>query len=314
MKWSKEDIQYVKDNFTTATKQEMEQHLNRRWDTIYWKASDLGIRRGRTWTEEEINILLTNTDKTYAELEKLIPNRDLGQIKSYCQGHKIRTASYVAKWTKEEKQILIDNAYSSTLEEIWAMLPHKTHDSIRGEIKFLGLSIKQEKFWTPREIDFLKENIQSLGVYEIAKQLNRPSYGIIRKVERLKLIDDAYIINEDNTVTIFDSFPEREVFLVLKKFVNVVKNKERFYINKRKCYIPDYKIITPNKVYLVEYFGGYTSHEKTNKDNPFLNYNDKTRKKIKYYESMVDYGFIPIYPDDTRDDFKGVVDKITFLL
>lgn len=314
MKWSEEDVQYLIENFGKVSTKELENHVGRNYSTISWKASQLGLMRPRNWTEEEKQILLNNTDKTYEEIEKLIPERDFGQIRSYCQGHKIRTASYVGKWSKEDKQLLIDGAYSLTLEEIWALLPHKTHGAIRGQIKNLGLSIKQEKFWNPSEIDFLKNNLQDLGVYEVAKQLNRSCHGIIRKADRLMLVDDAYIINDDGTVTVFDSFQEREVFLVLKRFVNVIRNKERFYYSKNRCYIPDYKIITPEKIYLVEYFGGYTFPKNKKDEGVFAGYNSRTHKKVEYYKSLADYGFIDLYPDDIKDDFKGVIDKITFLL
>lgn len=314
MKWSDEDIQYLIENFDKVSTKELENHIGRNYPTISWKARQLGLKRPRNWTDEERQLILDNIDKTYDELEQLMPMRNKGQIKAYCQGHKIQTASYVGKWTDEEKQVLIDGAYELSIKQIRKLLPHKSRDAIRGQIQNLGLSIKDDKFWSPFELDFLKDNLQDLGVYEIAKQLNRTCNGIIRKAEKLKLFDSAYILNEDNTVTVFDSFQEREVFLVLKRFLDIKKNKERFYYSERRCYIPDYKIITPEKIYLVEYFGGYTFPKNKKDEGVFAGYNNRTHRKVEYYKSLTDYGFIDLYPDDIKDDFKGVIDKIAFLL
>ena len=43
-------------------------------------------------------------------------------------------------------------------------------------------------------------------------------------------------------------------------------------------------------------------------------YTEKTKRKTEYYSSLDDIIFIGIYPDDIKDNFKGVKDKFDTLL
>jgi hypothetical protein len=77
--------------------------------------------------------------------------------------------------------------------------------------------------------------------------------------------------------------------------------------NKEKWYCPDFVINENERIY-IEYFGMYT--ENPPKDNKLLNkYKNKTLRKIEYYNNQF-YKFIYLYPEDIKDSFDGLINKL----
>jgi len=117
-----------------------------------------------------------------------------------------------------------------------------------------------------------------------------------------------------------NSLEELKVYEVMKYDlgINVTstygKNKLYTYHNEleNENYVPDFIIKKlKDKVLIVEYFGLY---KENNTHKIFVNYANKTKRKVAYFENNKDVYFIGLYPDDLKDDFAGVKNKITSFL
>jgi hypothetical protein len=85
----------------------------------------------------------------------------------------------------------------------------------------------------------------------------------------------------------------------------VERESQRFINNLyEEVYIPDWVIYQNHRKFIIEYFGLYDS-------NRYKSYKEKADRKIEYFQSLKDYEFIAIMPDDFRE--KGF-DRIISLL
>lgn len=187
-RWTEDDMQFLRDNYKTMPLDEQSISLKRSVTSLMSKARKMGLKRGRYWTNLQKTILFDNLDKTYEELSELIPCKTLSEITAYCQNKKIRTGSYQKKWSKEEEDILKQSTYSKTIEDVYDLIPHRSKDSIRGKLQGMGISVKNEKYWTPYEEDYLRSNLSEKTVHEISIALNRSEVAIYKKASNLELI------------------------------------------------------------------------------------------------------------------------------
>jgi len=92
------------------------------------------------------------------------------------------------------------------------------------------------------------------------------------------------------------------------------KNKHYTYHNEQENenYVPDFIIKKlKDKIIVVEYFGLY---KENNSHKIFVNYFNKTKRKVTYFQNNKDIYFIGLYPDDLKNNFEGVKNKITSFL
>ena len=113
-------------------------------------------------------------------------------------------------------------------------------------------------------------------------------------INYLTYIKAEYSIDKYYDNTLFDSFEEIEVYKHIKKiYPNINKNKTIKFYNK-KCdegYVPDFIIGD----IVIEYFGMY----KTNSNNRiYKEYLKKTERKIKFFNDIIEYKFVAIFPED----------------
>jgi predicted nuclease of restriction endonuclease-like RecB superfamily len=71
-----------------------------------------------------------------------------------------------------------------------------------------------------------------------------------------------------------------------------------------EVYIPDWIIHQNNRKFIIEYFGLYNFKR-------YKTYKEKADRKIEFFQSLKDYEFIAIMPNDFREH---VFDKIASLL
>jgi hypothetical protein len=75
----------------------------------------------------------------------------------------------------------------------------------------------------------------------------------------------------------------------------VERESLRFMNNQyEEVYIPDWVIYQNHRKFIIEYFGLYGS-------NRYKTYTEKADRKIKFFQSLKDYKFIAIMPDDFRE-------------
>lgn len=107
----------------------------------------------------------------------------------------------------------------------------------------------------------------------------------------------------------FDSNEELFLYKRLKFLgydIEKVPRSERYYNDEcDETYIPDFYYYKENKMYIVEYFGLYENKKSVKIAS---DYNDKTKRKIKYFTSR--YNFIPIFPSDIKNNIAGAIKKL----
>lgn len=80
-RWTKEEIEYLKENYSSTSFDEMSRVLNRGISAIQAKACKLKITKNTEWTDEEIEYLKNNYQtKTYKELSNYLNGRTKSAI------------------------------------------------------------------------------------------------------------------------------------------------------------------------------------------------------------------------------------------
>lgn len=104
--------------------------------------------RGKAWSQDEIEILRNNRDKTAKSLLSLLPGRTL-----YSIIHKRNKAGFdrinPALWSQDEDRLLRHLADTAPISELTGLLRNRSYESIRVRSKHLGLSLKSN-IKTPR--------------------------------------------------------------------------------------------------------------------------------------------------------------------
>jgi hypothetical protein len=113
---------------------------------------------------------------------------------------------------------------------------------------------------------------------------------------------------------ILDSLEELKLYEFIKnEKINIKpikKTKSNTFVNElyNEKYIPDFVIKNDKmkKPIIIEYFGLYNC-----KSSIYQKYTPKANRKIEYFKSLEDIIFIDLYPEDLKDNFKGVREKLT---
>lgn len=137
--------------------------------------------------------------------------------------------------------------------------------------------------------------------------------GLIEYLEYIKVnYNDSsrkFIFNK----ILFDSKEEKNLYVyILNKGFRIYKcSKSNKFYNKihNEYYIPDFFIEFDNIKIIIEYFGMYKNNDSLNKI--YENYKTKTHRKVEFYQHLNDYLFIDLYPNDLKNNFEGVRNKLT---
>jgi len=154
----------------------------------------------------------------------------------------------------------------------------------------------KEKTW--------KEILNDIGIYYDTNKNLKSTYDgeILKSMEEVKIYNFIHKKLNINTL-------------------KVIKGKYIFKCNNGidKRYIPDFYIteindIKLNKPCIIEYYGLFINDYRTVKtltDEILNNYKDKTNRKNDFYKNNPDIYFIDLYPQDLKNNFEGVRQKIT---
>lgn len=113
-------------------------------------------KKQKMWTDEEIELLKSNSTKDYTTLMSLFPDRSLKSIKHKITNMKLLRKIYYERYTDVEDSILIENSYL-TVSEIQKLLPSRTVESIIQRYNYLGMEWnKTWEFWTDDELLILE--------------------------------------------------------------------------------------------------------------------------------------------------------------
>jgi hypothetical protein len=134
----------------------------------------------------------------------------------------------------------------------------------------------------------------------------------------VKEVYPDYFLEEDFNVTVirnvFDSAEEHVIHDYLTGIFKNVLYNQRNTLNTIIIagMTPDWFIFTDNGIWIVEYFG--ITNERADSNKRIHDYQEKTLSKIEKYEKLSWLRKIYVYPDDLKDNFKGLSDKIKVIV
>lgn len=113
----------------------------------------------------------------------------------------------------------------------------------------------------------------------------------------------------------FDSVEEEQIHGILQETLTCVVYNKKDENNKRLFNImgmePDWVALGDSGCWIIEYFGMYAKGKAYNTRTS--DYTKKTEVKIKKYEKSYGYGKVYLFPEDLKDNFSGVRDKIKII-
>lgn len=185
---------------------------NRDSGTIIGKLQDVGIYVNKNYhfSKDDIEFLKEYYPKgDFDSIFKRFPNVSKQSILTVCSKHKIK-AEYFSKWTQDELDILKNNYYTKSIEELCSMLGNKrTIDSIRTKARrYFGYS--KDRTWTEEEIKILKEYYSNKPIKYVMEKLPNRTYQAIGKKANLLGVASYYQLtnywNNEQTQFLLDNW------------------------------------------------------------------------------------------------------------
>lgn len=144
------------------------------------------VRQYNYWSQEEINYLKDNRSKTsLKDMEYLLKNHTYIGISTKAIKLKLKSER-TKNWTFEEIKFLEDNYKTMSYSELQNILNYRTIKSIARKLGNLGFT--DERIWTKKEINYLKNNYGKISTLIICKKLKKSLSSIYYKGEKLGLI------------------------------------------------------------------------------------------------------------------------------
>lgn len=181
--YTNEEIQYIKDNFSNMTIQQIANTLNKEKSSVYNVARKLGLKKQQhnKWTDEEIDFLKINYINMTSEEISCHINHSIDAINTMRDKLKLIRNN---AWSEYEIKFLKDNFESTLFCELSKILG-RTEGAIRA--KCFDLNLFKNSPWTDDELDFVKENYMEMKTSDISKKLNRTMNAIELKAARMGL-------------------------------------------------------------------------------------------------------------------------------
>jgi len=221
VKWSEEDLNWLKENYIKLGPIECAKILNRTPESVTSCANrNLNLVTENSWTPEEDIILLENYKQLGPTKCQALLNRSRGGIRSRAKILNITYGIPQRRWTQEDKNYLLNNWNKYSLEELSKKLD-RTVVSISTKERSLGLN--RSNYYSEEDILYLQENYIKLGAEECAKTLDRPIQSIRTIVSKFKIAKPKKLTQE-----IVDERISKLDIELLEPFNGCVDNKHKF--------------------------------------------------------------------------------------
>jgi arsenate reductase-like glutaredoxin family protein len=185
--WTEKEINILKTHYCDKKIHELMELLTDRSEySIRTKARDLKLKKEPNnyfWSEEEIEILKDNYQKSNKELTNFLPGRTTNSIQKKKENLELKNSKFIRQrndyWADEEIQILKDNYKKESIEKILELLPKRTLRAVRTKVVELKLTNERD-FWADEEIQILKDNYQNKSIEDLMKLLPERTENTIR--------------------------------------------------------------------------------------------------------------------------------------
>lgn len=199
-KWNDKDINFLKDNYTNLTDEELAIKLNRTKNSIERKRNSLGlfkkVQYSKIYITEEMKKEILDLKVSVNQAYKIFAPKyhiTRSQIEHLYKENKVKR--YISKkWTSDDIEFLKNNYDKLSTQEIADAL-NRTPTAVSKKRIMLGLEAsniiynKPDRNWTKKEIEFLRKNIENVSYKDIALRLNRTEKAVMVKATKLNLIN-----------------------------------------------------------------------------------------------------------------------------
>jgi len=149
------------------------------------------------WTDDEVKYLKDNyANKKYSAIADEL-ERTESSIK--CKASKLGLKKQTGKWEEKEVRFLKENYGESgemTAKEIANELD-RSLDSVQNKIKNENLSYVEQRPFSDKELEYLKNNYQTKTHKELAEKLDRNKQTITCRLNRMDLVKTPFYNKEE---------------------------------------------------------------------------------------------------------------------
>jgi hypothetical protein len=250
------------------------------------------------------------------------------------KGYDTRKENMINNFTKEEIVYMYKSLLHGDIKQLTNGIMNSKNIKIYFEYIIEYLFKNHLRYETKNDIinninyDKLETN------YKLASILRTLKYGMDDILTVINNIYGFYISNGEingrcysKDGNIFTSKEERDVYEYIqsnKVFKDVIavgiktKNNSKYkFKSKNKKMFPDFVIeevyikdslITLSKPIILEYYGLYKLNAKNKRNSDYV---EKTKFKEEFYKNNKDIYYIGIFPDDIKNNFKGLAEKLS---
>lgn len=182
-KWTKEEVEFLKNNRENLTVKELATELNRTESSVTHKLKSLNLRVSSFWTKEEDDFLKENfLVLSYAEIaEKL--NRSREAVAQHLKVLKLSRPKN--PWTDEQIAYIRENYSKKGVEQLAQEVGHSVY-SIRDIIRRNHIE-KDKYWWSEKDIQFLRKHYLVMEYKDIGEIIGRSEQAIRTKLNQLGL-------------------------------------------------------------------------------------------------------------------------------
>ena len=187
--WTREEDEYIKNNFGNKTFSEMAEHIGCAIITVQNRARFLGFefekKTARRWSKEEIELLKTMAPKYLNKTIARKLNRSINELNKKARKLGIKLIFKRPVWKKWKVKFLKENINILSLSQIQKELKVNYYQ-IMDKLDELGIEY-DNNFWSEEEENILTELSSKVYIRELAKILNRTEGAIISKANKMGL-------------------------------------------------------------------------------------------------------------------------------
>lgn len=233
IKWSVDDIEFLKNNYGVITSREISEIMNHRHEEreVRRKAAELGMSICSFWTEDEERILRENYSKIpMKELQKLLPGRTLASIMGKSKSFGLISYFNLTKqYSDEDIQYIKDNYLNKTDEQIaehlnrsisaiqqrlWLLNLHRPSDATQCAYKGLSEYVRTRLYMWKNQ--FRKEHNYTCAV------TGKHSNIIVHHCRSFNLLMEETIDSLDFELKDeFSKYTQEELDLLVKTFMQI---------------------------------------------------------------------------------------------
>lgn len=187
VEWTKEQIDYLIDNYCYKTNEEIGKKIGRSGHAVSYKAFELSLSINENWSDDEIDIIKTNyLNKTMNELQQLLQGKTKGDILACC--HKLGLTRTKKTCTRDFFNVIDTEEKAYWLGFIFAdgYISYSEKNMKKGQLATTyctGIKLK----WSDRE-HLKKFNKAISGNYKVFKEINHPDGFRKQTTEAAKIL------------------------------------------------------------------------------------------------------------------------------